>query len=159
MTQIMRLKKMRRNRRNRTILDRKGLVEKMLEDTANTIDNIRYDIEKSIVDYTFVPGKDILETDDSIIIHIDLPGINKRDIDLQVTEKRMKVSAKFDITSEVEQGSYITLHDQKSGVMRRTVRFPKKVIPDEADAKFENDVLIVEVPKLEREESIKVDIK
>lgn len=34
--------------------------------------------------------------------------------------------------------------------MRRTVRFPKKVIPEETDAKFEHGVLIVEVPKLEK---------
>lgn len=150
---------MRRNRRNRTILDSKGLVEKMLEDTAQTIDNIRYDIEKSIVDYTFVPGKDIIETDDSVIVHVDLPGIKKEDIELNVTEKRMKVKAKFDITNEVEQGSYITISDRKSGYMRRTVRFPRKVIPEEAEARFEHDVLTVEVPKQEKEESYKVDIK
>ncbi|MDD1775657.1 MAG: Hsp20/alpha crystallin family protein [Methanobacterium sp.] len=155
----MRPIKMRRNRRNRTVLDKKGLVEKMLEDTANTIDNIREDIEKSIVDYTFVPGKDIIETDDSVIVHVDLPGINKEDIELNVTEKRMRVKANFDITSEIEQGSYITINDQKSGVMRRTVRFPKKVIPEQADARFEQDVLVVEVPKQEKEESINVQIK
>lgn len=147
------------NRRNKTILDRKGLVEKMLEDTAQTIDNIRSDIEKSIVDYTFVPGKDIIETDDSVIVHVDLPGINKQDIELNVTEKRMRVKAKFDITSEIERGSYITINDQKSGVMRRTVRFPRKVIPEEADARFDRDVLIVEVPKQEKEESFNVTIK
>lgn len=145
-------------RRNRTILDRKGLVEKMLEDTAQTIDNIRYDIEKSIVDYTFVPGKDIIETDDTVIVHVDLPGIKKEDIELNVTEKRMKVKAEFDITSEVSRGSHITINDQKSGFMRRTVRFPKKVIPQEADARFDRDVLTVEVPKQEKEESFKVDI-
>lgn len=148
-----------RSNRNRTILDSKGLVEKMLEDTAQTIDNIRYDIEKSIVDYTFVPGKDIIETDDSVIVHLDLPGIKKEDIQLSVTEKRMKVKAKFDITNEIERGSYITIHDQKSGYMRRTVRFPKKVLPEEADARFEHDVLIVEIPKQEREESFNVEIK
>ena len=148
-----------RNRRNRTILDRKGLVEKMLEDTAQTIDNIRYDIEKSIVDYTFVPGKDIIETDDSVIVHVDLPGIKKQDIELNITEKRMRVKAKFDITSEIERGSYITINDQKSGVMRRTVRFPRKVVPEEADARFDRDVLIVEVPKQEKEESVNVTIK
>ena len=147
------------NRRNRTILDRKGLVEKMLEDTAQTIDNIRSDIEKSIVDYTFVPGKDIIETDDSVIVHVDLPGIDKKDIELNVTEKRMRVKAKFDITSEIERGSYITINDQKSGVMRRTVRFPRKVVPEEADARFDRDVLIVEVPKQEKEESVNVTIK
>jgi len=147
------------NRRNRTILDRKGLVEKMLEDTAQTIDNIRSDIEKSIVDYTFVPGKDIIETDDSVIVHVDLPGIKKQDIELNITEKRMRVKAKFDITSEIERGSYITINDQKSGVMRRTVRFPRKVVPEEADARFDRDVLIVEVPKQEKEDSFNVTIK
>lgn len=147
------------NKRNRTILDRKGLVEKMLEDTAQTIDNIRSDIEKSIVDYTFVPGKDIIETDDSVIVHVDLPGIEKRDIELSVTEKRMKVKANFDITSEIQRGSYITINDQKSGVMRRTVRFPRKVVPEEAKARFDRDVLIVEVPKQEKEESFNVEIK
>ncbi|OPY22772.1 MAG: Small heat shock protein HSP16.5 [Methanobacterium sp. PtaU1.Bin097] len=146
-------------RRNRTILDRKGLVEKMLEDTAQTIDNIRYDIEKSIVDYTFVPGKDIIETDDSVIVHVDLPGIKKEDIELNVTDKRMKVKAKFDITSKVERGSHITINDQKSGYLRRTVRFPRKVIPEQAEARFDQDVLTVEVPKEEKEESFQVEIK
>jgi HSP20 family protein len=146
-------------RRNRTILDRKGLVEKMLEDTAQTIDSIRYDIEKSIVDYTFVPGKDIIETDDSVIVHVDLPGIKKEDIELNVTEKRMKIKAKFDITSEVARGSHITINDQKSGFIRRTVRFPRKVIPQEADARFDRDILTVEVPKQEKEESFSVDIQ
>lgn len=146
-------------RRSKTIFDRKGLVEKMLEDTSKTIDSIRQDIEKSIVDYTFVPGKDIIETDDSVIVHVDLPGIKKDEIELNVTEKRMRVKAKFDIHSEVQQGSYVTINDQKSGFIRRTVRFPKKVIPDEADAKFDHDVLIVEVPKQEKEESFNVEIK
>lgn len=150
---------MKRKTLNKTIFDRKGLVEKMLEDTAQTIDNLKQDIEKSIVDYTFVPGKDIIETDDSVIVHVDLPGVKKDDIELNVTEKRMRIKAKFDITSEVQQGSYITINDQKSGFIRRTVRFPRKVVPEEAEAKFENDILVVEVPKQEKEESFNVEIK
>lgn len=150
---------MKRNRRQKTVLDKKGLIEKMLEDTAKTIDNIKYDIEKSIVDYTFVPGKDIIETDDSVIVHVDLPGIKKEDIQLDVGERRLKVKARFDIEQEIERGSYITLSDRKSGFMRRTVRFPKKVMPEEADAEFQHDVLIVEVPKQEKETSVRVQIK
>ena len=146
-------------KRNRTILDRKGLIEKMMEDTAKTIDSITKDIGKSVIDYTFVPGKDILETDDSIIVHVDLPGIKKEDIDLDVTETRVRVKAKFDIKKEIKHGSYLTFHDRKSGVMRRTVRLPKKVIPQEAEAEFENGVLKVEITKLEKTESFKVNIK
>lgn len=146
-------------RRRKTILDRRGLVERMLEDTSKTIDSIRYDLEKSIVDYTFVPGKDIIETDENVIVNVDLPGINKEDIELRITETRLKVKADFDIELEVEHGSYITLHDRKSGVMRRTVRFPKKIIAEEAEATFENGVLTVEAPKVEKEESIELKIK
>lgn len=148
-----------RRYKKRTILDRKGLIERMLEDTSKTIDNIKTDLEKSVVDYTFVPGKDIIETDEDVIVHVDLPGIKKDDIELRITATRLKVKADFDIELEVEHGSYITLHDRKSGVMRRTVRFPKKIIPDEAEASFDRGVLTVEAPKLEKEESYKLEIK
>ena len=145
--------------RNKTILDRKGLIERMLEDTSRTIDTMRQDLEKSVVDYTFVPGKDIIETDEDVIVHVDLPGIKKEDIDLRVTENKLKVKADFDFEMEVPQGSYITLHDRKKGVLRRTVRFPKKVMAEEAEATFEDGVLTVTAPKQEKEESFSIKIK
>jgi HSP20 family protein len=58
-------------------MDSKGFIDKMLEDTACTIESIKNDIEKTIVDYTFLPGKDIIETDETIIIRIDLAGVKK----------------------------------------------------------------------------------
>lgn len=146
-------------KKKRTILDKKGFVERMMEDTARTIDSISKDIGKSVVDYTFVPGKDIIETDESVIVHVDLPGIKKKDIDLDVTETRVRVKANFDIEKEIHKGSHLTLHDRKSGVVKRTVRLPKKVIPQEAEAKYEDGVLKVEIPKQEKTESFKVKIK
>ena len=77
-------------------MDSKGVIDKMLEDTAKTIDSIKNDIEKSIVDYTFVPGKDIIETDDSIIVRVDLAGIKKENIDLNLTDTKLKVKAEFE---------------------------------------------------------------
>jgi HSP20 family protein len=148
----MRLIKMKR----KSFLD-KEVIDQMLEDTSRTIDSIKQDIEKTIVDYTFVPGKDIIETDDSVIVHVDLPGIKKENIDLTLTETRLKVKAKLE-EEDIER-SYISPHDRKAGFVRRTVRFPKKVIPDEAEAKYENGVLSVDVPKLETKDSFTVDIK
>ncbi|BDZ66776.1 Hsp20/alpha crystallin family protein [Methanobacterium ferruginis] len=146
-------------KRKRTILDKKGFVERMMEDTARAIDGISKDIGKSVIDYTFVPGKDILETDESVIVHLDLPGIEKKNIDLDVTETRVRIKANFDIEEEINRGSHLTLHDRKSGVVKRTVRLPKKVIPQEAEAEFKNGVLKVEIPKQEKTESFKVKIR
>jgi HSP20 family protein len=39
------------------------------------------------------------------------------------------------------------------------VRFPKKIMDDDAEATFKNGVLTVKAPKLEKEESFKLEIK
>jgi HSP20 family protein len=134
-------------------IDSKGLIDKMLEDTAKTIDSVKNDIEKTIVDYTFVPGKDIIETDDTIIVRVDLAGIKKEDIVINLTETKLKVKAEFEDEHEVIG------NNKRPNLIRRSVRFPRKVKPDEAEAKFENGLLTVEVPKLEKKESFTVDIK
>ena len=135
--------------------DTKGLIDKMLEDTGKTIDSIKYDINQSIVDYTFVPGKDIIETDDTIIVRVDLAGIKKENIELNLTDTKLKVKAEF----EDEHLEEMKVNNRRPTLIRRTVRFPKKVCPEEAEAKFENGLLSVEVPKLEKKESFRVDIK
>ena len=135
-------------------MDSKGFIDQMLEDTACTIESIKNDIEKSIVDYTFVPGKDIIETDDTIIVRIDLAGVKKENIDINLTESKLKVKAEFEDEHLEETLGY----NRRPTLIRRTVRFPKKVIAEEADAKFENGLLTVEVPKLEKKESFSVNI-
>jgi HSP20 family protein len=135
-------------------MDSKGFIDKMLEDTACTIESIKNDIEKSIVDYTFVPGKDIIETDDTIIIRIDLAGVKKENIDINLTETKLKIKAEFEDEHLEETMGY----NRRPTLIRRTVRFPKKVIAEEAEAKFDNGLLTVEVPKLEKKESFSVNI-
>ena len=136
-------------------MDSKGLIDKMLEDTASAIDSIKNDIEKTIVDYTFVPGKDIIETDDTIIVRVDLAGIKKENIVVNLTETKLKVKAEF----EDEHLREVMGNNRRPTLIRRTVRFPKKVLAEEAEAKFENGLLTVEVPKLEKKESFSVNIK
>lgn len=136
-------------------MDSKAVIDKMLEDTATAIDSIKNDIEKTIVDYTFVPGKDIIETDDTVIVRIDLAGIKKENISLNLTESKLKVRAEF----EDELLGDVKGNNRRPNLIRRTVRFPKKVIPEEAEAKFNNGLLTVEVPKLEKKDYFSVDIK
>jgi HSP20 family protein len=138
--------------------DMREMVKDMLEDTARTVDKVRFDIEKSIVDYTFLPGKDIIETDDSIIVNLVLPGIKKEDVKINLTENKLKVKAKFEFEQKMG-GSYVTLADRRSGMIRRTVRLPKKVIVEEAKAEFKNGILKVEIPKQEKEEGINIEIE
>ena len=140
------------------VLEMKDFIQKMMDDTAETLEGMRSEVETKIVDYTFVPGRDIIETDDNIIVNIALPGIKKEDIALDLSEKYLKIEAKFDTEQNI-QGSYVTLTDKKTGVVKRNIKLPKKVIPKESSAKFENGVLKVEISKLEKEERHIVQIE
>ena len=139
------------------VLEMKDFITKMMDDTAEVLDATRKDITTKIVDYTFVPGKDIIETDDDIIVHVALPGIKKEDLNLNVSEKMVEVRAKFDVESDIS-GTYVTLTDRQTGIVKRDVTLPMKVIPDKASAKFENGILRVTIPKLEKKEVHKVEI-
>ena len=140
------------------VLEMKDFITKMMDDTAEVLDATRKDITTKIVDYTFVPGKDIIETDDDIIVHIALPGIKKEDLKLNVSEKIVEVRAKFDVEADIS-GTYVTLTDRQTGIVKRDVILPKKVIPDKASAKLENGILRVKIPKLEKTELHKVKIE
>ena len=56
----------------------KDFITKMMYYIAEVLYATRKDITTKIVVYTFVPGKDIIETDDDIIVHVALPGIKKK---------------------------------------------------------------------------------
>ena len=80
--------------------------------------------------------------------------MKKENIDINLTETKLRVKAEF----EDEHLEDVMGYNRRPTLIRRTVRFPKKVFAEEADAKFENGLLTVEVPKLEKKESFSVNI-
>ncbi|MFB6283652.1 MAG: Hsp20/alpha crystallin family protein [Halobacteria archaeon] len=75
---------------------------------------------------------DIIDEDDSLRAIIDLPGVEKDDIDLSLSSKKMKIEAK---KPEMERS-----YDE-------TISLPVEVDSDTADARFNNGVLEVTVDK------------
>jgi HSP20 family protein len=144
---------------SKTILDNEGLIEKILKDITKTADYVKYNIERSVVDYTSAPQKEVIETDEDIIIYLELPNVQKDNIQLNISETKLKIKANFKIKQEIKDGNGISMNDTKRGVFKRSFNFPKKVIPKKAEATFENNVLQVEVPKVDKKESYTVDIQ
>lgn len=77
-------------------------------------------------------------------IHIDLPGVLKEDIDMQVDENGIRVKA--------ERKGF------KSTTYSKSYKLPPGVDLDNVQAKYENGVLIIELSKQEQK-SKKVNIK
>lgn len=140
----------------------KSSAEKMMDDMVRSIKEMQNDLERKISDYTEnVPAKptiDVMESDDMIMVKTDLPGVNKEDINIELTEDRITISAKFEEELEVEDVNYIK-KERKYGEAVRRVKLPAAVIVEEASAKFENGVLKVELPKVEVKKKFSVEIQ
>jgi len=96
---------------------------------------------------------DVQDKDSSYLIEADLPGVNKDEINLELEENTLRIQVKREETAEEEQGSYIH-KERKYSSMSRSI-YLRDVKADEIDAKLENGVLTVSVPKIAKSEKIR----
>lgn len=132
--------------------------EKVINDFLTGLRSRQEDFSKAWTDYTTTekPLADVIETDGEIIVKTDLPGINKVDVDVTITEDSVEITAQFKDEYSEEEVDYI-LRERNYGETKRFLKLPSKVKVKEATAKFEDSILTITLPKLEKS-MIKVDI-
>jgi HSP20 family protein len=86
---------------------------------------------------------DLLETDDELIALVALPGASKEIIDLRVTEDSIYVDAK----ANPREGRYLRREINTMG-MKRELKLPVEVKPEQVRASFKDGILEVVLPKL-----------
>jgi len=110
------------------------------------------------MNHDLLPGKIINETTENIVVKVMVPGIKRKNLNLKVTESQIIVEVNFKLENDME-GPIFSLKDNKAGTIKRRIKLPQKVIPQEAVAELENGILKVEIPKLEKDEEFKVEIE
>lgn len=107
-----------------------------------------------------LPLADLKETDKELIAHLDLPGVDKKDIMLKVTENEIEVKVERKHELKEEKEGYVHQERSCSGFYRKNT-LPKKVNPEEVDAEYKDGVLTVRMPKLvlEHKNPKQIDIK
>lgn len=94
------------------------------------------------------PAVDIYEEGDDLVLKADLPGLNKEDIEVKVTDEFITISGEKKKEEKVEEKNYYR-YERSYGSFSRTFRLPVEVQTDKAKAKFENGVLEIRIPKTE----------
>ena len=95
---------------------------------------------------------DIKETEDSYILDIDLPGYNKEDIKVDITEGYLTINAKTSHTSEDKEKGKFVRRERFIGEASRSFYVGEDIKEDEIKASFKNGILNLEVPKVTPEE-------
>jgi HSP20 family protein len=96
----------------------------------------------------FNPGVEMREAKDSYMMKFDLPGLTKDQIKIDFYENTLTVSGdrKEEKTTE-DKDAKVHYSEMSYGSFTRSFSFPQAVDVEKANAKFDNGVLTVEVPK------------
>jgi HSP20 family protein len=107
------------------------------------------------------PLSDLKETDKELIASIELPGVDKKDIQLQITEDTLEVKVEKKEETKIEKKGYLKAERSYKGFYR-SLSLPLRVIPEEAKASYRDGVLEVVMPKAEKrklEKARKVEVQ
>lgn len=105
--------------------------------------------ERSLVPIgTRTPFIDIVETDKEVIATAEMPGLEKGDININITEDRLEISTETKKEEEKKEKGYI-YKERRSGSYYRSMPLPSAVDPDNAKATYNNGILEVKMPKIE----------
>ena len=96
---------------------------------------------------------DVRETEDSYELDVDLPGFKKDEVNLELKEGYLTISAAkgLDKNESDKKGKYIR-QERYAGACSRSFYVGKNVEPDEVSAKFEDGILQISVPKEPRKQ-------
>lgn len=104
------------------------------------------------------PAIDVIERDDEILVRAELPGIDKKDIDVSVSDSSLTLRGSKREEVKEEKGEFYR-HEITEGAFTRTVTLPAPVDSEQAKATFKDGLLELHLPKTEkaRRRAIRLD--
>ena len=93
-----------------------------------------------------VPRVDIVDREDEVVVRAEIPGVDKEDLDVSLTENTVTIKGKTSHEAKEEKGEYYRCEISR-GAFSRTVALPGEVDADKAKAAFKDGVLEMTLPK------------
>jgi HSP20 family protein len=118
-----------------------NMFKRMWENTM--LPDLTVDIERN-----WVPRLDVSETDKVIEVSADLPGLDKKDIDISLENDVLVIKGERKEEFK-ETDKHVHRMERRYGAFYRSLRLPVEVKSDAIEASFKNGVLKITLPKTE----------
>jgi HSP20 family protein len=103
------------------------------------------------------PAMNLYAGDEGVILTAELPGVEADDLDISVLGETLTLSGSRNM-GEAEEGVKYHRRERSQGEFTRTVELPFNVDSERVDAKFNNGVLRVLLPRVEEEKPRKITV-
>lgn len=144
------------------MLIRSGSVRGELERMQKEMDRIWNRFSKELSTSTFQqdwnPSLDLMETEDSLVAEIEIPGVDPNGINISVTPDTLTFAGEKN--QEVKgKGESYHVRERTYGKFSRSIRLPTMVNPDQVEARYKNGILRITMGKNETAESKRIEVK
>jgi HSP20 family protein len=106
---------------------------------------------------TWYPAVDMFDDDDKIVIKAELPGMDKKDISVDIENRVLTLSGERNYDNEVKEENYYR-RERATGKFKRAFNLPADVDEDQIKADFKDGVLKVEIPKPEEQKPKQITV-
>lgn len=134
-----------------------GMLEQMRKDMDRMFEN-RSDENSNVVTSDWVPAVDVKEEKDAFIIKADIPGVEPKDIEVHMENGMLTIRGTREQESKEERDGYKRV-ERVSGNFYRRFGLPDTADADKISAKSNHGVLEIRIPKQEKVQPRKIDVK
>ena len=117
----------------------------------------RLDTDLNFADWS--PSVDIEEEEDRYLIKADLPGVDKKDIEVKLEGGVLSIRGEKQTETETGKGTKRHRTERFHGTFSRSFTLPDAVKADKVDASYKDGVLSLTIPKAEEAKPKSIDIK
>lgn len=105
----------------------------------------------------FTPKMDLVEKEGSYLLNAELPGFNKEDLSVTVSDDVVTLSGKKETSREEEKEEY-HVKEMRSGSFSRSFRLPVEIDEQRIEATYRDGVLTVHMPHKEASKARKIEV-
>ena len=106
---------------------------------------------------TWRPAVDIYEAENGIVIAVELPGVSKENVSVEVKDDVLTLKGERLADPEINEDSYYR-RERVFGPFKRAFTLHQNIQPDQIRATFKDGVLQIEIPRPTREEPKQITV-
>ncbi|MEU1626767.1 Hsp20/alpha crystallin family protein [Streptomyces sp. NPDC020096] len=104
----------------------------------------------------WAPLAELSETDDAYVVEVELPGVKREDLDVEMNERELVISGEL---KETERKGVLRRSTRRTGHFEYRAVLPGEVKTEEVDATLADGVLKVTIPKAEAMKPRHIEVK
>jgi HSP20 family protein len=122
-------------------------------------DSLTHTTDGEKLELAFIPPVELHETPEAIHLKLEVPGMEAKDLDVQVTAESLSISGERKEETKTEERG-VTRTEFRYGQFRRVIPLSTRIQNDKVQAEYKDGILSLTLPKAEDEKTkvVKVNI-